>query len=307
MTAAVHDALLDAGTRRIVAAIVRRWVPARDVEDVVQSVFCEALAAGGAPPDDAVDVRRWLTGIARHKAVDYHRRRGRENVVLGASEDVETQAPPYEAREALDRVMEHARDSRARQTLEWLVREHEGEALSAIAARERIAPTAVRQRVSRMRRALRRDLAWALVGTFVLASGAIAVWRRPWSATSSAPASSSSIRGDVSEGALAPEWMRGEFVAVDVTDPALAAQGEGARVRVETDRVVVDTAAAHGTRALRVVRSHGANDEKDAIVDVVEPNGAIRAEVDVTLDARGDLVVRRVGDPARGSVLRRAR
>src|SRR5262245_11901768 len=87
--------LAEPAVRQMLAEFVRRRVPASDVDDVVQTVLVEALAAPARPRGED-ELRRWLIGIARHKVVDHHRRASRE----AASEipDVPVDAPPIEAR-----------------------------------------------------------------------------------------------------------------------------------------------------------------------------------------------------------------
>lgn len=139
--------------------MVRRRVPARDVDDVVQEVLCDALASPfpGTTPREVV---RWVMAIARHKVADYHRRAGRElptdDLEIASSSSV------VEDRDLLDAVLREASaEARGTETLDWIVREHEGEPLSAIAAVERLGAAAVRQRVSRFRRRMRLALLMA--------------------------------------------------------------------------------------------------------------------------------------------------
>lgn len=154
--------------RERLAASLRRRVPASDAEDLVQSILCEALAADA--PADPEEIPRWIAGIARHKVADFYRRARRERPSVGGDLDPGAEAVPVETRDLLQRVAsDAARDARARQTLEWIVREHEGEALSDIAAQNQVAAPVVRQRVSRMRRALRRR--WVTLLFLALAGG----------------------------------------------------------------------------------------------------------------------------------------
>jgi DNA-directed RNA polymerase specialized sigma24 family protein len=148
--------LADAGTLRLLSTFVRRRVPAGAGDDVVQSVLCSALETGG--PDG--EVRPWLLGIARHKIADFHRRAARER--RGAAAEHPARSDPHEARDLLVRA--HAMlDASEKRTLEWIVRAHEGEALEEIARAEALAPATVRQRVTRLRRVLRRALLAAAV------------------------------------------------------------------------------------------------------------------------------------------------
>lgn len=141
-----------AAFRAALLARVRRRVPDADAEDVVQSVLAEALSSP-ARPDEPEAARRWIWGIARHKIADHHRRAGRE------TNDVpERAAPPapHEENALLAwAVGELPPGADAQKTLDWLLREGEGETLEAIAEEERLPAPVVRQRVSRLRRLLR--------------------------------------------------------------------------------------------------------------------------------------------------------
>ncbi len=141
--------------RRVVASMVRSRVPRGDVDDVVQTTLCAALAANNVP-EEPQRRARWVVGIARHKIIDYYR--ARRDEPAGALNDDERHGfePPYEARDLLGHLAEDvAHDDRAKQTLEWIVREHGGERLADIARHDDVSATAVRQRVSRLRRRLR--------------------------------------------------------------------------------------------------------------------------------------------------------
>jgi DNA-directed RNA polymerase specialized sigma24 family protein len=159
---------------------VRRRVPGDDVEDLVQTVLCDALDAERIPRERA-ELRKWLVGIARHKVADYHRRSGRERPSeLG---DLEAEPPPVEERQMVEWAEQQAHSSRdARQTLEWMAREGEGEKLASIAAEAKLAPTQVRQRVSRMRRWMKERWLAELATAAAVLLLALMLWqwlRRP--------------------------------------------------------------------------------------------------------------------------------
>ncbi len=59
--------------RRLVEGVVRRRVPEMEVDDVVQTVLCDALASDNVP-DDEEQLRKWIVGITRHKVADFHRK-----------------------------------------------------------------------------------------------------------------------------------------------------------------------------------------------------------------------------------------
>ncbi|XYI02864.1 RNA polymerase sigma factor [Sorangium sp. So ce1128] len=167
--------LAEPGIRRALEEFVRRRVPSGEVDDVVQTVLCDALASP-ARPADPTELRRWLLGIARHKVADHHRRSSRE----AATElpDLPVGPPPVEARELARWAEEQASATRdAQQTLAWMAREGEGEKLESIAAEEQVPAARVRQRVSRMRRWMRERWLAELAAVAALALLAIVVAR----------------------------------------------------------------------------------------------------------------------------------
>jgi RNA polymerase sigma factor (sigma-70 family) len=169
------DPLADPGLRRALEDFVRRRVSAPDVDDVVQTVLCDALAADGRPRDPA-ELRRWLIGIARHKVADHHRRAAREE--LSEAPELPAPPPPIEAREMArwaERQVASTRD--AKQTLAWMAREGEGEKLESIAADEQVPAARVRQRVSRMRRWMKERWLAELAAVAALAVLAVLVAR----------------------------------------------------------------------------------------------------------------------------------
>ncbi len=140
---------LDPDLRSALVAMVRKRVPESEVEDIVQQALAEAIESPHAP-QDSESLRRWIFGVAKNKVVDYHRRAGRESFDLP---DVEgTPAPHLEAdllRWAEKNLPEGDENQK---TLDWMLREGEGEKLESIAASEKLPPPRVRQRVSRLRR-----------------------------------------------------------------------------------------------------------------------------------------------------------
>jgi len=162
--------------RRNLLAMLERRLPKEDVDDVAQTVLCDALSAERIP-SDPIEMRRWLAGIARHKVADFHRKRARVNGRTTRLDDddslFEPAVPPapIEARSVLAGVIDETAPSpRDRETLGWIVREHEGDRLADIAKEEGIPSPVVRQRVSRLRRALRQR--WATALLLLLCAGA---------------------------------------------------------------------------------------------------------------------------------------
>lgn len=169
-----NDLLADPRLRRTVEDFVRKRVPASEVDDVVQTVFCDALAAQRRP-EDASELTRWLIGIAKHKVADLHRRAKREPMV----EAPEMAAGPdsLEARSLARWAEEQVGESReGDKTLHWMAREGEGETLEAIAAEEKMPAARVRQRVSRMRRWMKERWMAELAAAAALAAFALIAW-----------------------------------------------------------------------------------------------------------------------------------
>ena len=139
----------DADLRTALVAMVRRRVPESEVEDIVQAALAEAIESPHAPPDSE-SLRRWIFGVAKHKVVDYHRRQGRLSYEL--PELSESPAPHVEA-DMLRWAEKHLPEGEdAKKTLDWMLREGEGEKLETIAETEHVPAPRVRQRVSRLRR-----------------------------------------------------------------------------------------------------------------------------------------------------------
>jgi RNA polymerase sigma factor (sigma-70 family) len=167
--------LAEPGLRRVIEDFVRRRVPASDVDDVVQTVLCDALASA-ARPADSEELKKWLLGIARHKVADHHRRAQREPAA--ELPEIEAHPPPIEER-ALARWAEEqaAGEGEAQKTLAWMAREGEGEKLESIAAEENVPAARVRQRVSRMRRWMKERWMAELAAVALLSILAVVAWR----------------------------------------------------------------------------------------------------------------------------------
>jgi DNA-directed RNA polymerase specialized sigma24 family protein len=160
--------------RRQLVDFVKRRVQPADVEDVVQTVLCDALAAERVP-NEISELRRWLIGIARHKVADVHRKTKREP----PAELPELVAPPapIEERELAQWAERQAPATRdAKQTLDWMAREGEGEKLESIAAEEKVPAARVRQRVSRLRRWMKDRWLAELAAVATLAIAALIAW-----------------------------------------------------------------------------------------------------------------------------------
>jgi DNA-directed RNA polymerase specialized sigma24 family protein len=156
VTAEPREHLLDylqrPATRRSLDAYIRRRGLSDSADDLVQTVLCDALAAP-AVPDRSSELPRFVTGIARNKVVDEHRRRARwKHAEL--PDDLE--APrAAEARAVLRRIDDEVVEPEERRALSWLVQEHAGDSLYLMALEQALAPTTLRQRICRLRKSLR--------------------------------------------------------------------------------------------------------------------------------------------------------
>ena len=171
---AMKTLLGDPALRRALSDFVRRRVPPSDVDDVVQTVLVDALAATNAPADPR-ELTRWMLGVARHKVADLHRRAHREPPA--ELPDLEAVPAPIEELEMARWAEEQAGSSRdAKQTLSWMAREGEGEKLEAIATDEQVPAARVRQRVSRMRRWMKERWLAELAAVAALGALALVAW-----------------------------------------------------------------------------------------------------------------------------------
>ena len=160
--------LADPGLRRAVEAAVKRRVRGDDAEDVVQAALADVLSAARVP-EDAEEFRRFVFAVTRNKMFDHFRRRAREAPEEEAHEPAASEAP-LSARDILRWAEAKLPDSDAQHTLEWMLREGDGEKLEQIARDANVPAPRVRQRVSRLRRFLREHWAAELVlGTLSLA------------------------------------------------------------------------------------------------------------------------------------------
>jgi DNA-directed RNA polymerase specialized sigma24 family protein len=300
MNAALEDALADDEVRQTVSSTVRRAVPALDADDVAQGVFCDALETRTLP-SNPLHIPFWLAGIARHHVANYFRHRPRE--VLGLAADVPTPPVMFESREALGHVFERVgRDAEAQKTLEWIVLEHDGVPLTTIARAEKLSPAAVRARVYRLRARLRRELAYLLVGLFVIAGAGAALREpsrlRPISGEPHAPTSSSWFEGNFEVTQLTPSddldpQLRAKIPS-DVLGATLAVHGATLEIRTSARSVVWSLAVAD-ERAGRLTAT--ATDEAGRVqpVTVVQVGDGLRVE-STTGPFRGSLALRRIGE-----------
>lgn len=174
-TAVAPQRLADRELRHLLEGFIGRRVPRAEVDDLVQTVLCDALAARRAPTGHE-DLRRWLVGIARHKIADHYRTAGREHPT--DSPQVTVEPAPHESRAMVQWAEQAAQTEFApAQTLSWMAREGEGESLAAIAAEEQIPAARVRQRVSRLRRTLKQRWAAELSVAVVVVLAVFGAWQ----------------------------------------------------------------------------------------------------------------------------------
>lgn len=201
--------------RRSLEAHLRRRVPSQEVDDIAQAVLAAAVAAPVVPTDPE-DLRRWLTTIAQHKVADFHRRRARVNALIAdghAPEGIATSPAAFEERDVLRAVLGEERTTRDADAMDWLLREHSGERLADIASEKGVPAPVVRQRVSRLRRALRSK--WSLLvalavivgaGAFAAYSGSESIAKDPELAMPAPMPAASAAPTDLAT-ATAGEWI----------------------------------------------------------------------------------------------------
>lgn len=166
----------DPTLRREVEAAVRRRVRGDDAEDVVQATLADVLQAARVP-EEPEEFRRFVFGVARNKVFDHFRRQKRVTEGLDESE-APADEEPLSARDILRWAEGELPDTEAHSTLEWMLREGDGEKLEHIARDAKVPATRVRKRVSRLRKFLRER--WAaelmLIGVLILAAGLTALY-----------------------------------------------------------------------------------------------------------------------------------
>ncbi|MEB2325103.1 MAG: sigma factor, partial [Sorangiineae bacterium] len=167
----------DPALRARLLGFVAARMAAAEAEDVVQTTLTDALAARRAPATRQ-EVERWLFAIAKNKIVDHYRRRRREVSHDGdLSDEVSADSAPLGARDLLRWAeRELPAGEGADRTLEWMLREADGEKLEHIAAEQEVPAPRVRQRVTRMRQHYRRRWAVELGVAAALAGVVLAIY-----------------------------------------------------------------------------------------------------------------------------------
>ncbi|HET9933694.1 MAG TPA: RNA polymerase sigma factor [Polyangiaceae bacterium] len=174
--AELNRRLADPNLFREVQAAVRRRIQSDEALDVVQATFAEVLAARDVPADEE-EFRRFVFGVARHKVFDHFRKRARE--VPSDDANADEQAPePLSARDLLRWAERELPDSESQHTLEWMLREGDGEKLEHIARDADVPAPRVRKRVSRLRSFLRQRWATELLLAGVVLSLGVYLYSR---------------------------------------------------------------------------------------------------------------------------------
>jgi DNA-directed RNA polymerase specialized sigma24 family protein len=302
----LHAVLTEPATLSRLTRLVSRRVAPQDVRDVVQAIVCDALA--GRPPALPSDVPRWLAGIARHKIADHHRvtaRRGSDGIDPAA---LPAPDAPIDARSLLRGMAADVGDgAQGRTTLRWIAREAEGEQLDEMAREASLQPATVRQRVSRLRRWLRKR--WLrealLIGAASLALALlVAVRATPGRGARGAPivADPGGDRAAAASAALQGRWQVVACTPDAALDPALralvAADARGAVVEVQADRVVLTSTTKRAERRLEV----GSVADGRVELRLVDANGTEQRAV-ATVDPSGRLVVAATDGAWRGTVV----
>lgn len=146
--------LADTELRARLERFVRRRLSEDDTLDVVQATVADALASPNAP-DDPEGFRRFVFVLARNKVADHFRRLGRETPEAEADELMCGEPDPVSTRDLLRWAELELKSSEDKHTLEWMLREADGDKLEHIAEEAELPAPRVRQRVSRLRRYLR--------------------------------------------------------------------------------------------------------------------------------------------------------
>jgi len=229
---------------RELSSMVRRRVPQCEVDDVVQGVLCDALAAANVPESPS-DVPRWVMGIARHKVADFHRRARRE--IVSDAVEAEPLSDPIEDRFLLRAVLADGERPATAETLRWVVREFSGEQLNDIAREAELPAEVVRQRVSRFRRRMRAR--WLLAAAAALGAVALLLALREAPpvadlsrgiALAMAPLPTAVAPAPVTTGSASARPLSSRYRVVDLVLPGLLDNVVGEWAEHEANAAVID-------------------------------------------------------------------
>ncbi len=158
--------------------MVRRVVPPADVDDIVQTALTDALASTSMP-DDKESARRWLFGVCKRKVADHYRERRRElpSALLDESFGSAEGDGDHRAADLLRWAEKEIPSGEpAKETLDWMLREADGEKLEHIAEEARVPSANVRQRVVRMRAFYKERYVQQIALLGIGAMIAVALW-----------------------------------------------------------------------------------------------------------------------------------
>ncbi len=155
--------------RAALVALAKRKVPPHEAEDLVQQVLTEAIGSAHRPEEPG-SARKWIYGILRNKIADYHRAKKPMKAAVVLDELAHPSATTEQEQSLLRWAMRELPSGYdAQQTLDWLLREGDGEKLEDIAESDNVPAPQVRQRVSRLRRYFRERWLAQLAAAAVIA------------------------------------------------------------------------------------------------------------------------------------------
>lgn len=167
------ELLSDPAMRKALRGAVAKYVPASEVEDVVQATLLEAQASPTYPTERKA-FERWLCGKGRSNGIDWRRRQTRGERILGIREGEDADAVPgttidVEQRERLAFAMERILGESHTKGMRWLLATARGHTTKEIGAAEGVHADTVERAVQRARKNVR--YAWtaaAAVGLAIL-------------------------------------------------------------------------------------------------------------------------------------------
>jgi DNA-directed RNA polymerase specialized sigma24 family protein len=153
-------------------AAVARYVPASEVEDVVQATLLEAQASPTYPTERKA-FERWLCGKGRSNGIDWRRRQARGERILGTREGEDAEGVPgtsldIEQRERLAFAVERILGESDKKGMRWLLATARGHTSKEIGAAEGVPEDTVKRAVHRARQNVRYGwIALAAIGLAV--------------------------------------------------------------------------------------------------------------------------------------------
>lgn len=270
------NAIVEPGVRDSLLRYAERRLPRADAEDVVQQALCDAMQSEGQSLS-APEQRRWLMTIVKRRVIDWFRAR-RLTAPVEESTAMTTPEEAIIARDLLRRIDEDV-NSEGRRTLDWMMREHDGESLQSIAEEQRFTATALRQRIHRLRVSLRAHH-YAAAFALLLALGIVAA-RAHHEEIAAEPATSSTVTVGDARGVY-----RVTSLSIDKASPAdrvLFETFRNARVRADGNRIIVEGPAK--TMTLNVANRP---DDHTIVIHTSQGNESLT----MARAATGDLVIR---------------